>query len=156
MGNDHNMSEILHAQLHILGQQSFPENIFHSYKQERHVPGKRPSPCVSLIFSVTLHHPDKAQPPQELCGGHCLPLNGRILRRNAGGGNPTTRSLREQIIKSPTSPEGSPCFGCSMFGLAVGGLTQLWTLWFHPEGTRHYRSKGSSFAGTSFPAPSVP
>ena len=138
------------------GSKAFLKHIFHSYKQERHVPGKRPSPCVSLIFSVTLHHPDKAQPPQELCGGHCLPLNGRILRRNAGGGNPTTRSLGEQIIKSPPSPEGSPGFGCSMFGLAVGGLTQLWTLWFHPEGTRHYRSKGSSFAGTSFPAPSVP
>lgn len=135
------------------GSKAFLINIFHSCKQERHVPGKQPSPCVSLILSVTLHHPDKAQPLQELCGGHCLPLNGRILSRNAGVGNRTTRSLGEQMCsKSPTSPEGSPCFRCSMFGLAVGGLTWLWTLWFHPEGTRHRRSKGSSFAGTSFPA----
>lgn len=36
------------------------------------------------------------------------------------------------------------------------GLPWSWRLWPHAQGTRHYRSKAGTFAGTSFPAASVP
>ena len=49
---------------------------------------------------------------------------------------------------------GPPFSGCPRPGWALGGPAWIWRLGSQPQGSSYSRSKGSSFPGTSSPAPS--
>ena len=61
-----------------------------------------------------------------LCRGTC-PLSGVTLRKEAGGGNPTTRRHGARgTLQSSSSPETPPSFGGTRFSAAAGGSHRIW------------------------------
>jgi len=54
----------------------------------------------------------------------------------------TRRGGDEVTFQISSRPKGPPSCGCPSRVLAAPGLGRLW---FHAEGTRHYRSKGTRF-----------
>ena len=92
-------------------------------------------------------------PATPLCRGVLSSIGGATLRKEAGGGNPSTRRHGAQAtFQSSSNPEAPPSFGCSSHSLATGGPTWIWRLWACAEGNKHSRSMGQgSLAGTSSP-----
>ena len=70
-------------------------------------------------------------------------VGGASLRKEAGGGNTTSRSRGDPVsFHSSSLPAGPPSFGCTRLASAVGGPVWIRRLWSHAEGTRHHRYGG--------------
>lgn len=95
-------------------------------------------------------------PAKPLCWRCCW--GGATLRREAGGENPTSGRWQDQVtFQISSSPEDSPFFGFSRFGLAGDGLPGIWGLRYHPDGTQDCGPPmRGSFAEHIPPAPSAP
>lgn len=104
----------------------------------------------SSPFPFTAHPPcpDRSQLLQHRSAEVLSSLGGATVRREAGGGNPTTRRRSAQgKFQSSSSPEAPPSFGCTRLGFCVGGPAGSWRRWARAEGKGHSRSKAGVLIG---------
>ena len=90
-------------------------------------PKQHPRLVSHSFFPLTLYlwgTPIPATPSQ----GRGLPsIGGVTLRKEAGGGNPTTRRHGARgTLQSSSSPETPPSFGGTRFSAAAGGSHRIW------------------------------
>ena len=82
---------------------------------------------------------------------------GPTLRKDAGGGKPTTtRHGVHGAFQSSSSPESPPSFGCSRPGFTAGGPTWIWRLRARAEGSRHARPLGQPIGWHVLPSSASP
>ena len=113
---------------------------------------------VSLILPLLPVHPaDRFQSVRNRMLMVLTSPSGEIVRKEAGGGNPSTRRWGDEVpFPNSSQCDGVPSSGCPMHVLAVRRVPCTWRFGIHGMGTRKYYSKGAAFADSSSPCLSSP
>ena len=144
MGNGHKAAAFLHAQLGYLGNQSLRKVVFLGCQGEWSVPEERPKGLCLVPSSPLPFTPRRNPSPSKTAALRALSsIGGVTLRKEVGGGNPTTRRHGDQVtFQNSSSPEGGPFFGWTRLGLAFEGPTWIWRLWFTCRGDQALQVQG--------------
>ena len=121
---------------------------------------KHPRLVLLYFFPLSLHPPYTSQRlPHHSAEGAVL-LKWATPRKEAGGGNLTSRRhLAQGTLQSSSRPETPPSSGGTRLGFAAGGSPWVWRVWPHAEGDRKSRSTEGGrghIAWTPSAAPSAP
>ena len=129
------------------GNQSLGESLVPGLLEWK-VPEEAPKACVPFFFlpnRIPWTHPSSCN---TTLGRVLSSVDGRTLRKEAGGGNLTTRRQEPTGFSKLFQPRGSTSFGCSRRSFTAGGSSWIWRLWARAE-NRLNRSMGQgSLAGT--------